>query len=235
MENPAVRKALLVCGILSSVLYVAMNVVVAAQWAEYSSVSQTVSELSAVGAPTRPLWVALSVVYTMLVAAFGWGVWKSASGNRSLRVIGVLFLVQAVLDLTWPTMHQREVLAAGGGTLTDTLHLVWAAATVAIMMLAIGFGARAFGALFLIYSIETMVILVLCGALTGVEAPQIAANLPTPWVGVWERVNIGVFLLWVVMLATALLRRRDAEVLSPRTGERAATRSLGQSHADPAR
>ncbi len=44
------------------------------------------------------------------------------------------------------------------------------------------------------------------GALTGLEAPSIAANLPTPWVGVWERVNIGVFLVWVMTLAIALLR-----------------------------
>jgi hypothetical protein len=35
---------------------------------------------------------------------------------------------------------------------------------------------------------------------------RIAANPPTPWVGVWERINISVFLLWVVVLAVALLR-----------------------------
>jgi hypothetical protein len=35
------------------------------------------------------------------------------------------------------------------------------------------------------------------------------ANLPTPWMGVWERIGIGVFMVWVVVLATALLRARD--------------------------
>ena len=64
------RKALLVCGILSSLLYVAMNVFVAMQWEGYSSVSQTVSELSAIGAPTRSLWVLPGAVYTVLVTAF---------------------------------------------------------------------------------------------------------------------------------------------------------------------
>jgi hypothetical protein len=38
------------------------------------------------------------------------------------------------------------------------------------------------------------------------DGPRIAADLPTPWVGVWERINVGAFLLWVVVLATALLR-----------------------------
>ena len=52
-----------------------------------------------------------------------------------------------------------------------------------------------------------MVILIAFGALTGLDGPRIAANLPTPWVGIWERINIGIFLLWVVVLAIALLRR----------------------------
>ena len=45
------------CGILSSLLYVVMNVFVAMEWEGYSSASQTVSELSAIGAPRRSLWV----------------------------------------------------------------------------------------------------------------------------------------------------------------------------------
>jgi len=46
------RKILLVCGILASLLYVAMNVIGAMMYDGYSSVSQTVSELSAIGAPS---------------------------------------------------------------------------------------------------------------------------------------------------------------------------------------
>jgi hypothetical protein len=38
-------------------------------------------------------------------------------------------------------MHHREVIAAGGGTLTDTLHLVWAGITVFLMFVYIAFGA----------------------------------------------------------------------------------------------
>jgi hypothetical protein len=83
------------------------------------------------------------------------------------------------------------------------------------MLLAIGFGAAAFGKRFRLYSIATIVLLVVFGALTGSEAPRIAANLSTPWVGGWERINIGVFLLWVVALAIALLR---APVEQPKDG-----------------
>ena len=201
-----VRRALLLCGILSSLLYVAMNIFVAMQWPGYSSGSQTVSELSAIDAPTRPLWVPLGIAYTLLVAAFGVGVWQSAGRNRPLRVVGALMIVSGILGLGWPPMHQRAVLAAGGGTLTDTLHLVWSGMTVLLFMLEIGFGAAALGKRFRVYSTITMVVLVVFGALVGMNAPKVGANLPTPWIGVWERINIGAFLLWVVVLAIALLR-----------------------------
>ena len=208
------RKALLVCGILSSVLYVAISILVAAQAEGYSSVSQTVSELSAIDAPTRPLWMPLIAVYGLLLIAFGYGVWLSGRRSRALRIAGALVIAHGVLGFFWPPMHLRPVLAAGGGTLSDTLHIAWTFVTVVLMMLSIGFAAVAFGRRFRVYSIGTIVLLVAFGALTGTYAPSIQANLPTPWVGVWERIDISLFLLWVVVLAGALLRVQDAAAVT---------------------
>jgi hypothetical membrane protein len=204
-----VPKALLACGILSSLLYFAMNIFVAMQYPGYSFASQTVSELSAIDAPTRSLWVPLGIVYTLLVTAFGVGVWKSAGRSWHLHVLGGLLVVSGIVGLGWPPMHQRGVLAAGGGTLTDTLHLVWAAVTSLFFILEIGFGAAALGKRFRIYSFVTMALLIFFGALVGVEAPNVGKNLATPWIGIWERINIGVFVVWVIVLAIALLRVRQ--------------------------
>src|SRR3954463_12223357 len=115
------RTILLVCGIVSSLLYIAMNVLVPMQWQGYSSASQTVSELSAIGAPTRPIWVPLGFLYAVLVTAFGYGVWESAGSNRSLRMVGGLLCAYGIVSAFWPPMHLREALAAGGRTLTDTM------------------------------------------------------------------------------------------------------------------
>ncbi len=206
-----VRKVLLVCGIISSLFFTAMNVFIPMLYEGYSSTSRTPSELSAIDAPTGQIWGQLGIVYEILIFAFAWGVWMSAGRNRPLRVVGGLMLAYGVLGFLWPfaPMHQREVLAAGGATLSDTLHLVLSAMTVLLYLLALGFGATAFGKRFRIYSIATMVITLTFGALTGLDAPRIQANLPTPWVGVWERICIGVFLLWVVVLSIALLRELD--------------------------
>ena len=65
------KKVFLIYGIFAALLFAAMNVFVAMQWEGYSSASQTVSELSAVGAPTRSLWIALGAVYTVLLIGFG--------------------------------------------------------------------------------------------------------------------------------------------------------------------
>jgi hypothetical membrane protein len=111
------HKILLACGFIASLLYIAMNMFVPMWWPAYSSFSQTISELSAIGAPTRPMWVPLGVLYTLLVAAFGVGVCKSAEHNRRLQAVGALFVVSGLIGLGWLPMHQREVLAAGGGTL----------------------------------------------------------------------------------------------------------------------
>lgn len=213
------RRLLLLCGILSSLLYVAMNVFVAMQWTEYSSASQTVSELSAVGAPTRPLWVLLALVYTLLVTAFGWGVIDSAGHHRSLRVAGELLVASGLTGLVWPLapMHQRAVLVTGGGNLSDTMHIALSIVTVLLMQLAIGFAAAALDSRFRRYSIATMALLAGLGVLVFRDAPRMSANLPTPMIGVWERLDIGLFLLWVVVLAMRLMR---APVEEPADGRR---------------
>jgi hypothetical protein len=200
------RKALLVCGIASSVLYAGM--IWGIRYDGYSPISQVPSELTAIGAPTQALWARLGWIYTVLIAAFGIGVWKSALGHRPVRIVGGLILAYASLGLLWPfaPMHQRDVLAAGGATPSDLWHQVLAAVTVFLMFLAIGFGAGAFGKRFRVYSVVTIVVLLVFGGLTFLEAPRLQMNLPTPWIGLWERINITVFLLWVVALAAALWR-----------------------------
>jgi hypothetical protein len=205
----ALREIWLACGPLSSLLYVAMNVFIPRGWPGYDSASQTVSELSAVGAPTRPLWVVLALLYTLLVVAFGWGVHLAAEQSRRLRAVGALIIVYGALGLLWvlAPMHLRPALAAGGSTLSDTVHVVLATVTVLLFLAALGLSAAALGRPFRLYSLGTFVLLLAFAVLTFREAPLVGANRPTPFIGVWERANVGLFLLWVVVLAAALRAR----------------------------
>lgn len=62
------------------------------------------------------------------------------------------------------------------------------------------------GTRFRVYSYATIAGLVAFGALAGMQIPQMAANKPTPWMGLEERVNIYATMLWIAMLAIGLLR-----------------------------
>ena len=151
----SMRKTLLVCGIASSLLYAAMIWTI--RFEGYDPISQVPSELTAIGAPTRTLWTQLGWIYTGLVTAFGFGLWNFGVRNRAVRIAGGLVLAYASLGLLWPfaPMHQREVLAAGGGTFSDTMHVALGGLTVLLMFVTIGVGATALRKRFRLYSIGT--------------------------------------------------------------------------------
>lgn len=201
------EKILLLCGILASVLYLATNIYVPMEYPGYSVMDQTVSELSAIGAPTRQTWVILMIPYGLLTLLFGWGVYIAGAGNRPLRLAGIFIILHAVIGAFWPPMHPREVLAAGGGTLSDTLHIVWTFFIVPLMMLSIGFGGWSLGKGFRVYSFLSIALLLLTGILTGMQSADMQKNLPTPLIGFWERISIGVFMIWVIAFALVLIKK----------------------------
>ena len=201
------NRLLLTCGMLSSLWYVAINIIVPMQDPGYNVASQTVSELSAIGSPTRYLWNLLSPFYSLLIIPFGWGVWLSSGQNRKLQIVGVLMLIYGFSGFFWPPMHLRTALAAGEGSLTDTAHIIFAMVTIALMLLMIGFGAAALGKKFRLFSIICIINFIVFGILTWLDSPGISANLPTPRLGIWQRINIGVFLLWVAVFAMRLLSK----------------------------
>lgn len=202
------RTALLVCGILSSLVYAFTDILAALSWDGYHYASQAVSELSAVGAPTRPYVLPSMVVYDLLVIAFGFGVRSSAGASDALRTTGACLIVIGLVGLAailFP-MHLR----GAGRTFSDTMHIVLTAVTVLCIVAGIGTSARAFGKTFRLYAIATILILVLFGVLAGLDGPRVDANLPTPFLGVTERINIGAYLLWATVLAILLLGTRAA-------------------------
>jgi len=89
-------------------------------WDGYDFTSQFVSELSAIGAPSRPLVVPLFIIYDVLFLAFGWGVWRLSVQKRALRVTAGLLVGYGVISFVavFFPMHPRgtEVM------FTDIMH-----------------------------------------------------------------------------------------------------------------
>jgi hypothetical protein len=206
----AVDRALLACSAAYALVYAAVNDVIAASLYDgYSRMSQAVSELSAVGAPTRAFLTATVPLCMALLTAFGIGVWRSAGGSRALRVAAAVIVAHAASAPLWllAPMSRREVIAAGGGGLNDTLHLAMTALTIVLIVSYVGFGAAAFGWRFRIYSMLAVLAMLAAGTWTGVESAKLPSGEPTPWMGFAERVSIVVWLAWLIAFAVAVLRR----------------------------
>jgi hypothetical protein len=206
---------LLACGILTAVLGIGADILAAMLYPGYSYTGQAISELSAIGAPTASSLAVTGTIYLVLEFAFAVGIWMAAGPKRSLRITaGLLFALWAVgvLAIFFP-MQQRADLATSGPMLTDVMHLIiWGVVTSLLILFMIGFGASADGKWFRVYSYATILLFVVGLIWTWWDAPAVEANLPTPWLGVHERLMVYAEIVWLMVLAIVLLRteRRKA-------------------------
>ncbi len=207
VRGSMLQRVLLVCGILSSLLYIATDILGGLRYEGYSFTSQAVSELMAIDAPSERFVDPLFIAYGMLVVVFGTGVLREgAHRSHALRTTGALLIGYAAVGFVGPTlfeMHQRGAGSVHG----DAPHIILTGVLVILTLLAIGFGAFAFDKRFRIYSFGTILLMIALGAMAAPYGARLAAGQPTPGFGIVERINIYSSLLWVAVLATLLLRR----------------------------
>lgn len=198
-----VVKFLLACGILSSVLYFTGDLVMSLTYQGYSYLDQTVSELNAIGAPTRGLSIAFGLAGYVLLVCFGVGIWSSAPANRRLRVAGGALAFMGLTALWAVPFASMQVR----GTEQEGLHLISGLVGVFVLLTAIGFAAAAIDGPFRLYSIATILVMLAFAGWAGMDAGRVEAGLPTPWLGLRERISFYSWYLWFIVLALVLLRR----------------------------
>jgi len=201
------RRVLLACGILSPLSYAVADALAGMRWQGYSFRDQVISELGAIGAPSRPLFSILLIAVYLLLTAFGVGVWRSAGSDRRLRAVAGLLVGLGVLALAVGQFVPMQPRGTEQG-LTGALHLVEGAVAMLMVMAAMGFAAAAFGGRFRLYTFATIALILAFGAWSAMDAPRIEAGLATPWAGVKERIFWYAYQLWFAVLALYLLRRR---------------------------
>lgn len=208
MTKAILRRTLLACGMLSSLVYVGADVLAAIRYPEYHSFStQMVSELMANGAPTERLVDPIFLLYGVLLVAFGVGAWMSAGQKGSLRWAAGFLAANGALGLTGPTLFEMNLRRNGAAVAEeDVLHIAATAVLSLLILLAMGIGAFAGGRRFRWFSFAMIGTLLGFAVLAGLESSHIAAGEPTPWLGITERIGIGAYLLWVAILAVSLLR-----------------------------
>jgi hypothetical protein len=213
-EDKLVR-LLLVCGVAVAVLQVSADVIAALSYHGYSYANQAVSELSAIGAPTRSFLTVVGFFYQALVLAFAVGVWKMADGKRSLRITAGLLGLFALNAFVWtffPMQQRGSELAT-----TDVGHIIGALAQVLTIVLFIAFGSGARGRSFRTFSLLMIAAILACGSVIATQSSRIAEGLATPGVGLFERVSFYGPSLWILTLAVVLLGARRQERALPRS------------------
>jgi hypothetical protein len=198
-------KHLLICGIIASLLYIGSDIVAALSWQGYSYSAQTVSELRAVGSPTRAFLIPVLFIYTLLEFAFGLGVWKSAGQKRTLRIAAGFLIGMGVLDLMGPLFALN--INEDVGSFTNIIHMIVTALTMICLLLIIGFSsAAADRKWFRYYSIATILIFLVMGFWSFLDVTLIASGLPVVWLGIRERIGIYGYMLWMLIFSLFLLK-----------------------------
>lgn len=201
----SLRRSLLFCGPVASLIYVLTDLAAAARYSGYSLADQAVSELFAIGAPTAPFVTALFSLSSLLLAAFAVGVGLSAGENRALRLASWMFAANAldclVLWNIFP-MHMR----ADAKTLTDTMHVVlsvnlfvWLAPSF------IAFGCKGWMRW---TSVAAIAILLVPTIFAFRYVPALNVGADTPGLGFAERAAQYGYQIWEAVLAIELVGRR---------------------------
>ena len=197
--------SLLFCGIISTILYIVSDIVCAIVYPGYNYINQTISELSAIGSPTTSLWKTLTFMFSPLIIAFGVGVFLSAK-KIQLRIAGIFLILFGISGYAWLffPMNMRGSI----GSASDTGHLILSAVTVTLLILILVFGSTAMGKKFKIYSIFTIIIMLVFGFLVAVMAPKVALDEPTPLMGIFERISVFSSMIWMSILAFLLFKKQ---------------------------
>jgi hypothetical protein len=206
IANPSdtVQRVLLLCGVLSPLLRVATDVIAGRLWRGYNFTSRSISDLSAIGAPTRSLVIPLEIMSLVLSILFAIGIWLFARDNTLLRITAAMLIASGVFSLIGTFFPVQ--LAEGMTTSANKTNTIIIGISVLFLVLAMAFGAAAFKGWFRIFSIGLFVVFLVEDVWATWGKPFTLGGERGPLVGVQERTMLWGYLLWTAVLAVKLLR-----------------------------
>ena len=204
-HDRASQRVLLASGIAAPALYAAADIVAGMRWEGYSFRDQTISELGAIGAPSRVVFSVFLIVVYGLMVAFGIGVLRAADGNRRLKAVGGLVIGVGVLALTVGQFAAMRMRGSEQGS-AGALHLIEGLVAMLMVFASMGIAATALDRRFRVYTLVTIALVVGFGVWSTSEVSRVEQGLATPWLGVKERIFWYGYQSWYAVLALALLR-----------------------------
>jgi hypothetical protein len=199
------RKTLIYCGIVGPVLYIITATIGAALRNDYSHIVNAISELISNGAPNKAILDIVFNIYNALLLAFAIGAYSALkNAPRLCRIaMGILIGIQ-VLSFSWGffPMDPMGAEVTFAGTMHNILGGIVAFATI-VMPLLMGWGLQRVDDFqgYAKYSFISSAIVFVSG-LTGV----ILAGQGIHLFGLFERITIGSYEVWIFVTAFRLLK-----------------------------
>jgi hypothetical membrane protein len=201
-------RLLAVCGIIAPLLYVFTVALGGILTPNYSHVSNAISELIETGAPYKMFLNPLFDVYNILIVLFAAGLCYARNVQRSFSAGVVLLAATGVAGLLMTLFFPQDPRGTPL-TFAGQMHIALAGVESALTILLVFLMGVAFRGderwpRFSTYSFVTGVLIIITGVATALATAQGSGIL-----GLLERCTIGVFLLWVFVVAVRLYRIAD--------------------------
>jgi hypothetical protein len=202
---------LLITGIISSIYYIFIDIISSIIWKDYNFVNQTVSELFAINSPVRYFTIYMFTIYSLLIFIFSIGVYKLTNKYKLMKIAAILISIKELLGILATIIFPMH-LRGFEGNFSDMFHgLLTAIGVFLCMFPAMILCSILLGLKFRIYSIITMILFVTFGILAGTMQPLLSNNLPTPFMGIFERINIYGYMFWIIVLSLNLISKNKFE------------------------
>ena len=206
METPyflsnGLQKLLLISGIIASILYLGTDLLTGKLLIGYSFSSQTMSDLGATGSPIRPLFIILTIIASIILIAFGVGVWWVSKPAVLSGIIAGLIITNAVTTIIATLFFPNQY---GIRPAFNTPGVILMFIGVLCFVLAMILGAFAFHGWMRIFSASIPIAYVLLAIIRFATANVTSSGAST-MIGSQERTMAYSFLLWVMALSIYLL------------------------------
>jgi hypothetical membrane protein len=191
-------------GIMAALFYISAVLIGGSLRKDYSHVSNMISELTVANAPYKTLMDIIFTLYNLCIAIFGFSTYHYLLPPRSkkMKTASIMLGSMGILGLLMFLFPQdsRDALVTVGGIIHIVLAGIMSLLTILIIFLAgLSFENESELKSLKIYTIFSGLVVVLTGGLTAALTASGSA-----YMGVFERLTIGTFILWVMIFALKL-------------------------------
>jgi hypothetical protein len=209
MKNRSIWQIITLSGAFSAVVYLAHVVLGGILWPEYSHIVNTISELTADGAPNAPLLRVFTTVYGVLAVVFAVSLllaFRALKVRKAAKIGAILLIIMEVASLVgyglFPLSDSTEMNVQNIGHIAVTVIVVLTTVTCGFF---IGAG------LLKTESCKKLgVFMLICASVMVAAGLMSPVTLATGWpvAGLVERFNIFTLQLWIFVLSIGVFRKR---------------------------